>query len=140
MPSRIHTPPPASPDAARKHFESRLAFETDCWDVHHAMQEGPLDFVLVDTRTADAFEKAHIHNAVSIPHGEITAERLAEFPKDTLFVVYCAGPHCNAADKGAAKISALGYRVKLMLGGITGWLEEGFDLDPGPNPMWMAER
>jgi len=50
------------------------------------------------------------------------------YPKSTLFVVYCAGPHCNGANKAAVKLAALGYPVKEMIGGVTGWLDEGFQL------------
>jgi rhodanese-related sulfurtransferase len=45
-----------------------------------------------------------------------------------VFVVYCAGPHCNGANKAAVKLAALGYPVKEMIGGVTGWLDEGFEL------------
>ena len=45
---------------------------------------------------------------------------MAEWPKDTLFVVYCAGPHCDGADRAALRLAGLGRPVKLMLGGITG--------------------
>ena len=48
------------------------------------------------------------------------------WPHDTLFVVYCAGPHCNGADRAALKLSHLGRPVKVMLGGMTGWADEGF--------------
>ncbi|MXY03489.1 MAG: rhodanese-like domain-containing protein, partial [Acidimicrobiales bacterium] len=47
---------------------------------------------------------------------------------ETLFVVYCAGSHCNAADKAGARLARLGRPVKKMIGGKSGWLEEGFDL------------
>ena len=40
---------------------------------------------------------------MSLPHAEITAERMMAWPHDTLFVVYCAGPHCNGADKRRAR-------------------------------------
>jgi len=53
---------------------------------------------------------------------------LAAWPKSTLFVVYCAGPHCNGANKAAVKLAALDYPVKEMIGGVTGWLDEGFEL------------
>ena len=43
-------------------------------------------------------------------------------------MVYCAGPHCNGANKAAVKLAALGYPVKEMIGGVTGWLDEGFEL------------
>jgi rhodanese-related sulfurtransferase len=46
-----------------------------------------------------------------------------------LFVVYCAGPHCNGAARAAVRLAALGRPVKLMAGGITGWLDEGFPLE-----------
>ena len=52
----------------------------------------------------------------------------ATWAKSTLFVVYCAGPHCNGANKAAVKLAALGYPVKEMIGGVTGWLDEGFEL------------
>jgi rhodanese-related sulfurtransferase len=58
----------------------------------------------------------------------LTAQALADYPKSTLFVVYCAGPHCNGANKAAVKLAALGYPVKEMIGGVTGWLDEGFEL------------
>ena len=54
---------------------------------------------------------------------------MAEFPEDTRFVVYCAGPHCNGANKAAIRLARLGYRVKEMIGGITGWLDEDFALE-----------
>ena len=66
--------------------------------------------------------------AIHLPHGEITEERLAQWPADTHFVVYCNGPHCNGADKGALKLAELGRPVKKMIGGKTGWLDEGYEL------------
>ncbi len=51
-----------------------------------------------------------------------------EFAENTLFVVYCAGPHCNGSTRAALRLAQLGRPVKEMIGGITGWLDEGFDL------------
>jgi rhodanese-related sulfurtransferase len=48
------------------------------------------------------------------------------WPHDTVFVVYCAGPHCNGADKAALNLARLGRPAKVMLGGMTGWADEGF--------------
>ena len=124
------TPAAASPEAAA-HFAGLLAFETDCWDVHASMAEGDHDFVLLDVRGIGAWNEGHIDGAVHHPHSELTAERLADHPADTLFVVYCAGPHCNGADKAALRLANLGRPVKKMIGGATGWLDEGFDLVAG---------
>ena len=43
---------------------------------------------------------------------------MAECPKDKLFVVYCAGPHCNGANKAALRLARLGLPVKMMIGGV----------------------
>jgi rhodanese-related sulfurtransferase len=58
----------------------------------------------------------------------MSEQTLAAIPKDQLIVVYCAGPHCNATEKAAITLAALGRPVKKMIGGITGWLDEGFTL------------
>lgn len=117
----------ATPPEAVRHFSRLLAFETDCWDVHAALA-GTHDFVLVDVRGPVAFAQAHIPGARTIPHREMSAARMAEFPAGTLFVVYCAGPHCNGADKAGLRLAELGRPVKKMIGGMTGWLDEGFDV------------
>lgn len=126
MTSHVTETPAASPEAALRHFESRLAFETDCWDVHDSMRSGKHDFVLVDVRGREAFARAHVPGAINIPHRTMDRERMARFDERTLFVVYCAGPHCNGANKAAIRLARLGYRVKEMIGGVTGWQDEGF--------------
>lgn len=126
--SAVTEHPAAPSSAALAHFAARLGFETDCSDVHAALQDGPADFVLVDVRGPALFAKGHVQGAINIPHRQLTAERLAEFPPATLFVVYCAGPHCNGANKAALRLARLGHQVKEMIGGITGWLDEGYAL------------
>ncbi len=121
----------AAPAAASAHFAAKLAVETDCWDVHAATRDGQADFVLLDVRTAALYAAGHVPGAVSLPHREIGEARMAAWPADTLFVVYCAGPHCNGADKAALRLAGLGRRVKVMIGGVTGWLDEGLALRKG---------
>jgi rhodanese-related sulfurtransferase len=120
---------PARPEDAAHHFGSLLRFETDCWDVHasHAAAE----FVLLDVGSPDLYAAGHIDGAVNLPHGRIVERNLAAYPNDTLFVVYCSGPHCNGADKAALALARLGRPVKKMIGGVTGWLDEGFALTTG---------
>jgi rhodanese-related sulfurtransferase len=128
MPSLVTQPGFADAATALAHFERRLGVETDCSDVHESLK-GEIDFVLVDVRGPHAFAAGHVPGAVNIPHRTMTAERMAEYPISTRFVVYCAGPHCNGANKGAIRLARLGFPVKEMIGGITGWLDEGFALD-----------
>jgi len=122
------TPAAASAEALR-HFEALLAFEADCWDVHDATSRDEPGFVLLDVRSPDQFATGHVPGAVNLPHRRIIERNLEPYPDDTLFVVYCAGPHCNGADKAAVRLARLGRPVKKMIGGVTGWLDEGFDLE-----------
>ena len=128
MTSLVTETPAATPAAALAHFEARLQFETDCWDVHASLAGGAADFVLLDVRSPQAFAEGHVDGAISLPHAQITGERMRSFKPDSTFVVYCAGPHCNGANKAAVRLARLGYPVKEMIGGITGWLDEGFEL------------
>jgi rhodanese-related sulfurtransferase len=131
MPNAVTTVPAAAPEAAAQHFESQFTFETDCWDTHDAMRGSDPGFVLLDVRGPALFEKGHVPGAVNLPHGKIIASRMITYPRTTFFVTYCAGPHCNGAARAAAKLAGLGFAVKLMAGGITGWLDEGFTLESG---------
>ena len=133
-PSSVAQTPAAAPAEALVHFARRLALETDCADVCEAMGnagDAAADFVLLDVRGPAAYARAHVPGALNVPHRQITAERMASWPEDTLFVVYCAGPHCNGADRAALRLAGLSRRVKLMLGGMTGWADEGFPFASG---------
>ena len=119
----------AHPKQAAAHFEAQFTFETDCWDTHDALSNGSPGFVLLDVRSPALFAKGHVPGAVNLPHAKIIESRLREYPKSTLFVTYCAGPHCNGAARAAARLARLGFAVKLMAGGMTGWIDEGFELE-----------
>ena len=131
MPSNVALFPAASSDDAVVHFARRLGFETDCWDVHDALSRDAQDFVLLDVRSPTLYALGHVPGALNLPHGKITERRMAEWRDGTLFVTYCAGPHCNGANKGALRLAQLGRPVKEMIGGVTGWLDEGFELATG---------
>jgi rhodanese-related sulfurtransferase len=128
MRNAVTETPAASAEAALAHFQSQFTFETDCWDVHEAMQLSAPGFVLIDARSPAMYAKGHVPGAINLPHGKIIGSRMAAWTADTLFVTYCAGPHCNGAARAAVRLAGLGYPVKLMTGGITGWLDEGFEL------------
>lgn len=131
MTNSVIETPAALPEQALNHFQSLFAFETDCWDVHEALKSETPGFVLIDARGAELYGKGHVPGAVNIPHRKIIASRMAAYPDGTLFVTYCAGPHCNGAARAAVRLARLGRPVKIMTGGISGWLAEGFELAAG---------
>jgi rhodanese-related sulfurtransferase len=142
MPTAVSAIPAAPSADAEAHFATEFAFETDCWDVHDAISKGA-DFVLVDVRSPALYAKGHAPGAINLPHGRLVASNLRQWPIDTLFVTYCAGPHCNGAARGALRLARLGRPVKIMAGGVTGWLDEGLPLhaseEPARDPQPLRE-
>lgn len=120
--------PAANSAAALERFAASLRFETDCWDVHDALESGQSDFILLDVRSPEQFSAGHIRGAINLPHRKIIEGKLSNFPIGSIFVTYCAGPHCNGATRAAIRLASLERPVKLMLGGVTGWCDEGFEL------------
>ena len=129
MTNPVTAVPAAPSETAAAHFESSFSFETDCWDTHFALHSDDPGFVLLDVRSPEVYAASHIPGAVNLPHRKIIGSTMARWPSDTLFVTYCAGPHCNGAARAAARIARLDRPVKIMAGGITGWLDEGFPLE-----------
>ena len=132
MPSIVTEVAAAASADALAHFEASLRFETDCWDVHSVMGSPQQDFVLLDVRGTEKYAAGHVPGALDLAHRKIIASKLAAYPMDTVFVTYCAGPHCNGAARAAIRLAKLGRPVKIMTGGITGWLDEGFALAQSP--------
>ena len=125
IPSAVLEYPAAAPQEAQRHFLARLSVETDASDVHADLQRGAQGFVLVDARSPVAFAARRIPGALSLPHRTLSAETTAHLRKEDVVVLYCWSPSCNAATKGAAKLAALGFRVKEMIGGLEYWVKEG---------------
>jgi rhodanese-related sulfurtransferase len=130
MPTAVTSIAAAPSVQAKDHFAAEFSFETDCWDVHDSLSKGA-DFVLLDVRSPALFAQGHVPGAINLPHGKIITSKMSRWPDDTLFVTYCAGPHCNGAARGALRLAELGRPVKIMAGGVTGWLDEGFALQTG---------
>jgi rhodanese-related sulfurtransferase len=115
------------------HFASRLAFETDPSDVHADIEQSK-KFVLVDVRGQSSWDQGRAQGAIHMHHSEIAERAPKEIPMDMPVVVYCWGPGCNGAHRGALNFALLGYQVKEMIGGFEYWAREGYPVvdDEGP--------
>jgi rhodanese-related sulfurtransferase len=111
-------------DAQRQHYADKLAYETDSWDLKVALDAGE-EVVVIDARSAEAYQAEHIPGAISIPHRTINAETTKQLSRSALVVTYCDGIGCNASTKGALKMLDLGFRVKELLGGLDWWKRDG---------------
>jgi rhodanese-related sulfurtransferase len=116
---------PASPEDARRHFLAKLFVEqidaeaSALYQLLLALRDA------ADARGSQDFEECHIRGAISLPYRKISTESTAKLSKELPMVTYCWSPACNAATKAAARLSALGFQVKEMLGGIEYWRREG---------------
>ena len=127
--------PAPVPESLIAPLTQQCALHTDCHDVHDAMALPDPGFVLLHVMgTPETYARRHVPGALFLPHRLLSAERLEGWPADTLFVVYCSGPHCNAAEQAALALARLGRPVKIMLGGILGWDFEGFAFETGAQP------
>jgi rhodanese-related sulfurtransferase len=128
--SRVFVRPAADPADAHAFFSRKLSYETDPSDVHADLTNDVSGFIVLDVRSPEAYAQSHVPGARSLPHATIDAPTTADLDRGTLLVVYCWGPGCNGATKAAAKLSALGFRVKEMIGGIEYWVEkEGYPVE-----------
>jgi rhodanese-related sulfurtransferase len=133
------------PADAAAHFAARLAFETDVSDVHAALESAAPNFVLLDSRSSEAWAQGHVPGAVHLPGREIPAGAAAELDPSVPVVTYCWGPGCNGATRAALALAQLGYRVREMLGGFEYWAREGLPVEtadgvhrPASDPLTTA--
>lgn len=118
-------------DEQIRHYESKLAFETDSWDLKIAL-ESDENIVVVDARSPESFHKEHIPGAINIPHRKMSAESTRHLDKAALVVTYCDGIGCNASTKGALSMAKLGFRVKELIGGLEWWKRDGYKTEIEP--------
>ncbi|MEU7635295.1 MULTISPECIES: rhodanese-like domain-containing protein [unclassified Streptomyces] len=110
------------------YYQEKLAYEIDSADLKAALEEGQ-DLVVVDGRSTESYELAHIPGAISIPHRSISQESLAGLSKTPLYVAYCDGIGCNASTKTAIKLATSGFRVKELIGGLDWWKRDGHAIE-----------
>lgn len=111
-------------DEQQRHYERKLAYETDSWDLKVALDTGD-NVIVIDTRSPQAYAKEHIPRAINIPHREMNAQTTRDLDRRATMVTYCDGIGCNASTKGALNMAKLGFRVKELIGGLDWWKRDG---------------
>lgn len=111
-------------DEQLSHYEKKLAFETDSWDLKVALEAGD-NIIVIDARSPEAYEKEHIPGAINIPHRKMSEETTKGLIRTALVVTYCDGIGCNASTRGALNMAKLGFRVKELIGGLDWWKRDG---------------
>jgi rhodanese-related sulfurtransferase len=112
----------------KRHYENKLAFETDSWDLKVALESGE-NVVVIDARSPEAYQKEHIPGAINIPHRRMNEETTGSLDRTALVVTYCDGIGCNASTKGALNMTRLGFGVKELIGGLDWWKKDGHETE-----------
>ena len=78
------------------------------------------NYILLDVRTREEYENAHIPGAICIPNETIGTEEIPELPdKEQMILIYCRSG--NRSKQAAEKLAALGYTNIVEFGGIIDW-------------------
>ena len=111
-----------------RHYENKLAFETDSWDLKVVLDSGQ-GVIVIDARSPEAYQNEHIPGAINIPHRKMNEETTKGVDRTVLVVTYCDGIGCNASTKGALNMAKLGFRVKELIGGLDWWKRDGHETE-----------
>lgn len=100
-----------------------------------AMFDQKQPFTLIDARTKQEYQNAHIVKAVNIPDKKLK-ENMALLPSDrnALLVIYCNGVKCGKSKRLADQLAPLGYsRIMIYSEGIPVWEERNLPIFVGPD-------
>ena len=82
--------------------------------------------VIVDVRSAAAFQAEHIEGAVNIPLSALK-DRYAELPKDKTILLYCTCPAEASSAAAARELHGYGYdKLLVLLVGLNDWAAQGY--------------
>ncbi|SNR74481.1 rhodanese-like domain-containing protein [Puniceibacterium sediminis] len=109
-----------------RHYQAKLAYEMDSFDVYTTLEKGNKPITIVDGRSDAAYQVEHIPGAINIPHREICVHRTADLDPGRIYVCYCDGIGCNASTKTALKLMTLGFEVRELIGGLDWWIRDGY--------------
>ena len=70
-------------DDQLRHYQSKLQYEIDPWDLNEALRRGD-KILLVDTRSPEAFLRSHIPGAMNLPHRAMSNATTADLEKGAL--------------------------------------------------------
>lgn len=130
-PSAVLAFPPTNPATMATAMYDKLCYHTDAWDVAQDLANGIDDIIVIDTRRFEHYCAGHIPGAISLPHKEMTPERLTKLDSTLVYITYCDGIGCNGSTKGAWKLASAGLMVKELLGGLDFWCRDQHPIQTG---------
>jgi rhodanese-related sulfurtransferase len=82
--------------------------------------------ILLDTRVASVWQRAHIKGAIPFPYYTELEGHSTDLPKDVQIVGYCSCPRA-ATEHVINQLRELGYsKTAVLYEGIFGWMNLGY--------------
>ena len=85
------------------------------------------NFVIIDARQSEDYNKSHIGNAINIYPYDNEAdviEKIMALPKSKTIIVYCDGGDCDSSHQIGEMLKTFGYRFFLFEGGWEEWIKK----------------
>ena len=99
----------------------------------HALLLGEDELALLDLREQGTFGEGHVLYASCLPFSRLELQVRRLVPRRSVSVVLCDGGD-GLAERGAARLAALGYTdVRVLAGGVPAWVEAGYTAFTGIN-------
>ncbi|MGB5177651.1 MAG: rhodanese-like domain-containing protein [Gammaproteobacteria bacterium] len=100
-------------------------------DLARWLIEGRKDYVLIDVRPAEDYDKDHIEGAQNIAVTElVTPAKLEALPTDRKVILYSQGS--EVAAQAVVLLRLAGYDASLLLGGYNFWAQHVLNPDISP--------
>jgi rhodanese-related sulfurtransferase len=111
---------------ARIHWIGSFVKDRHPADLYADLVAGTPDLVIVDARYPESYAVEHLPGAINLPARDIDETGTANLCRDAEYVVYCWNASCHASTKTAQRLTALGFKVKELHGGLHDWKKQGY--------------
>ena len=113
----------AQTDQAQKQIIKNITTEQG-YELITNNTENP-NFVILDVRTPQEFEKGHIKSAINIDYlSETFKDKLSELDKKNTYVIHCRSG--GRSTKALKLFDELGFEEVYNMGGIAQWEQSGY--------------
>ena len=87
-----------------------------------SMMDNKEDFVLIDTRSHDEYDREHLPGALSVPSDNVGRDMEKDYDHEARIVTYCKDTACESSVIAARKLERYGFKnVMEFRGGIAVW-------------------
>lgn len=111
---------------AERYFRDKLEHEIDSRTLSKIIKAKNPNYIIVDVRDKEEYEREHIPTAIHIPRHELE-KHLSKLSKEKKVVVYCHDSGCLASTKAALALAEKGHNTMELLGGFEEWKKHNKD-------------